>query len=682
MRPYLTIIVAAILAYLPVSCMLFSLKNDVVAIEYPLQHFLSESLRHGIFPTWFDSWYMGFPMQSILSWGVYSTPQMLTGFLFDSNIYVLNAEFLFFIITSGCCMFKLLKTHFTTDSNLSLLLSCCYMLSGFTVGSSQWLLYITGMTFIPLVLYFVIGLLKKPCFKYALLLAVSFYLFFTNVHIYLTVVGSYLLIFFLLISSINLIADKNRSIQDKSKRVKYLFLSLGLTIILCAAPAYYTFEVISYLARSQPLAHDSVFFQSNYLHPDGLSSLLLPLSAIKTTHFNTEGIVLDTYLGLLPILLLPASFIINLKQKNKFAWGLLGAAVIFLFISFGHLTPFRSWFNILPGMSNFRHPGVLRIFFIFLFILYLGASFKNYGLSHLLKQGTIERKSIIIAIIVLMFVCLITILFHTTGLQAIWQGSVYETIIKVSDEQLTAITAIIQLCILVLLAFVIYKKQKVLSFFIIMELILNTLMCTPFFTISSYSAKKVNNILSSVQGYPVQTPPPQNVLNFTTDNKNNVWPNTNIYRKEISSHLLMPGPLVLEKISRFISHDSSRNWLAGKPVVFINNPSQPGENSYKVEVQKPGIIQVSINMSSPAEIIVQQANFPGWKVYYNNKQISLSKNNTPFVSTIVPQGSGILVFKFEKPGVFYSAILLHLVVLLVIIFLSLQKLRLRWPSLS
>ncbi|MBK6938244.1 MAG: hypothetical protein IPH18_16295 [Chitinophagaceae bacterium] len=59
--------------------MMFTIKNDVLMIEYPIQHFISESLRNGNYPLWFNTWGMGFPLQSVLSWGVFSTPQMLTG---------------------------------------------------------------------------------------------------------------------------------------------------------------------------------------------------------------------------------------------------------------------------------------------------------------------------------------------------------------------------------------------------------------------------------------------------------------------------------------------------------------------------------------------------------------------------------------------------------------------------
>ena len=130
------------------------------------------------------------------------------------------------------------------------------------------------MTFIPLVLYFLISLLKMPSFKYVLLLGVSYYLFFTNSHIYLTVVSTYLLAGCLSIYWVRLILNKDKNHQEKLTLLRYLLLSLCFTLALCCAPIYYSFEVVSYLKRSEPLAIDSFFFQSNYLHPAALSTPL------------------------------------------------------------------------------------------------------------------------------------------------------------------------------------------------------------------------------------------------------------------------------------------------------------------------------------------------------------------------------------------------------------------------
>ena len=632
---------------------------------------MSESLRNGEFPTWFDTWSMGFPLQSILSWGVFSTPRMLTGFLFNSNIYVLQIEFIFYIILSGWSMYKLLHTHFIADKNLSLLLGCCYMLSGFTVGSSQWLLYITGMTFIPVLIYFLLRLLKTPSFKYSVLVAISIFLLITNVHIYFTVVTFYGILIFLIIYMLRLFFIREKDRLKRKRIIKYLFFAFIFSALICAPPAYYSYEVIMYLERSKPIGTLS-FFQSNYLAPDGLSSLILPLSSVRTTHLNTEGTILNTYIGLLPLILAPVSFVINVKEKNNTAWLLFATSIFFILISFGHLLPLRNWLNILPGLSHFRHPGVLRIFFIFSLILYFGASFKNYRISDLLLSDTQLRKVIILTAGFLSICIFVITLFYVGNLDSAWKSSLYKTIRQITKPELLAISAVIQFVFILLLFISIYKKWRFITFLIISELVINTLMCTPFFSISAYSAKEVNNILSSPKGFPIQKISPWDVPASFTDNKNNVWPNTNTYKKEISNHISMTGPLILDNISTFLDKESAGTWLTGKKVAFINGSTSLSDSIY-LEQQKPGDIIIQVSLTSPKEIVVQQAYFPGWKAFYNNQRIDVRQSKTPLLSVQAPAGKGTLIFKFEKKGVVISAIILHLLVIIIFLTFLIRK---------
>ncbi len=670
--PYLIIAVVAILAYLPVSCMFLSLKNDVLAIEYPIQYFISESLRNGEFPGWLNTWAMGFPLQSILSWGVYSTPSFIIGLLFGSSVYTLHVEFVFYIIASGCLMYKLLKSHFLTDRRLSLLFACCYMLSGFTVGSSQWLLYITGMAFIPLLIYCFLSLVKKPSVKYALLFAVSYYLFFTNVHIYLTVVTTYCFLIYLTVYfSRLLILSKKR--QEHKQLVKYSAFTFLLTLLLCAAPAFYTIELVTCLDRSEPIK-DSVFFQSNYLHPDGLSSLLFPLSSIKTSHSNTEGTVLNSYIGLLPLLLLPLSIAINLQQKNKKTFFLLAVALLFLLISFGHLTPLRNWLNILPGMANFRHPGVLRVFFNLALIFYLAASFRNFSFDTIFRENSSWRRWVAWPAGLLFFVTVIVLVVYGNNFSGIWKNSFYSSLKAITKNELVVISAIIQLFFLALLYITLKRKPYLFSLFVITELIVNTLICTPYFTVSTYSPAGVHKILQPVGGFPVQQTNPIDVPGIFTDTRNNNWYNTHVFRKQVSTQLSMPGPLVLKNVSLFLENNSLKNTLATRKLIFINDTIITGD-SVRILEQHPGKVIAELSLSSSKEIILQQATFPGWSAYYNGKKLSLSNRNNVFVSAMAPEGRGTLVFKFEKRGVFFSAMVLHLFVLCVGLFYAIKTLR-------
>ena len=150
------------LAFAPVSFMLKALKNDIVAIEFPVKYFISECIRNNEIPAWFNTWAMGFPLQSSLTWGIYSTPQLIFSSLFNYNIYVLHIEFIFYVLLAGWGMFYLLKKHFSLDEKIAQVTACCFMLSGFVTGSSQWLLYLTAAAFVPLLIITLLQLVKFP----------------------------------------------------------------------------------------------------------------------------------------------------------------------------------------------------------------------------------------------------------------------------------------------------------------------------------------------------------------------------------------------------------------------------------------------------------------------------------------------------------------------------------------
>jgi len=660
-RPYLLISLAAVIAYLPVSSMLFSLKNDVLAIEYPVQHFMSEALRHGENPLWFNTWCMGFPLQSVLTWGIFSTPRVIIGAVLPSDVTVLHIEFLLFIMSAGWAMFSLLKAHFLSCRTLSLLLSCCYMLSGFTVGSSQWLLYLTGLTFIPVMINSSLHLLKKPSVRTAFFFGLAYFLLLTNVHIYLTFFTSYLLVLFFLICLIRSWSKKQTTREEKIKLVKFVSLAFIITLAFSAAPAYYTAETIAWLERSNSLEESTSFFRSNYLHPEGLKSLVWPLSTVKIFHFNTEGSIQNVYTGLLPLLLFLPSLLLNFCNRNKKAWALLFSAIFFLLLSFGHLIPLRGWLNVLPGMSYFRHPGVLRIFFILFFILYLGYSYRNLSLTDVIKPGSAIRKTIIISLMILGLLMLAVILTHLKYLPGIWKGSVQESVRTIENGQLVLLNSFLQFVFAVLLLLAVVKHSPNFKWLIMAELVCNFLCCTPFYAASSSSVKAVNNLFNYQRGFAVQHANPYSVPAEIKYPGGTTWRNINTFRKEVSANISMPGPLILKPVSDFLS-SARKQTLQTKKLVFMNRMPAEGD-SLQILEQKPAKVKVFIRVEKTSEVVLQQAYFPGWKVFYNGRPLPIVRDDYPFVHAFIPAGEGELLFTFEKKPALYSALFLHLLVL-------------------
>ncbi len=671
---------AALLAYLPVSSMLYTLKNDVLAIEYPVQHFISEALRNGESPAWFDTWCMGFPLHSVLTWGIYSTPAVISGVMLPSDITTFHIQFLAYVIAAGWAMYRLLIRHLLPDRNLSFLLACSYMLSGFTVASSQWLLYITGMAFIPFLLHCMISLFKTPGWRNAFFTALAYLLLLTNTHIYLTVFTTLFLLIAVLLYLIHKCMDPHTNWKEKTRLLRYTGLAGLFALLFSAAPLYFTIETVSFLERSSPLQDDSAFFRSNYFHPEGLKTLLLPLSVIRSHHFNTESSILNIYTGLLPLMLFIPALLSNFRHRNRLSWLLLGTAIFFLLASFGHLTPVREWLNLFPGLSHFRHPGVLRIFFILFFLLFTGYSLRTYSLEKLLLPGTPERKIILISLILFGLVFLAILLLHLGDSRLISMDTLAESFRLAGENKLLWWNSLIQLLFVTALIFAVLKKQRLFPALITAELVINFLICTPYFAVSSRSVKAVNDLLNYQRGFPVQEASPSDVPAELRTGNQTTWRNTNVFRKEISNRVSMPGPLILKDVDRFLSSKGILE-LKGKRIAFLKNHSG-FRDTLVIMQQKPGRVTLKLRLETPNEIILQQASFPGWNAYHNQKKIPLVKNEFPFVSAVVPAGEGELVFRYEKNWAVYTAWAIHLLVLISLTTVLIRKVFFRSSSLS
>lgn len=662
LRPYFFISLCGIIAFAPISFMLRAMKNDVIALEYPINHFISQSIRHGEVPYWFNTWGMGFPLQSNLTWSMYSTPQVFFSSVSNYNIYTLHIEFLFFILLSGWGMFYLLKRFVLQDEQMAKLLAICYMLSGFMVGSTQWLLYITAAAFIPLLLAALMHLLERPSVKNALLLAVCYTVMFTSVYAAFNIITSYGLIVFIAIWLWNHRKEK----QENNHRMRYLLLSGIVTAALCFPCLYFTLELLSNLDRGTSVANDTAFFNSNYLHPGALSSLLFPFSSVKMNYSNTEGTMLNSYTGLFTIIVLPLAVQIALRQRNKAALLLAGAALLFLLTAFGDITPVRKILNILPGFSFFRNPAIFRFYFILSLILLLATACRKEKFTELIQSKPIRYTVLVLAVI-----SLVIVLMNAGRFQTLFPFLVTDFITKSSFSQVLLISSVIQLLIL-LKAFVLIriKAWKLLTLLFAGDLVLNTLLCTPFFSVSSYTPAEVNNILQSTPGFPVQQERPSDVASVFKDEKGNEWQNVNVFSKKVSTAEAYWGPLILKNIYPQGMHNAS-----DKPLVYANNDT--GFSHVKVTEQRPNHVQAIAELAKADTITLLQNYYPGWRVYVNNQKAELVTKGRPGLSVIAQAGRTTIDFRYERKAAWLYALCLHLFIIFFCAWYCIQLLRKR-----
>lgn len=665
-QPYLFIAACGILAFAPVSFMIQSLKNDIIALEYPINHFISQCIRNGEFPVWFNTWGMGFPLESSLTWGVFSTPRLFFSAVFDYNIYSLHVEFMFYIMLAGWGMFYLLKNHLCKDERIALLLSLCYMLSGFMVGSTQWLLYITAAAFVPLVIASLLKLLQNPSFGNSLQFAICYLLMFTSVYAAFNIITTYCIIVLVLIWLWN-------KSNNRYETVKYILIAAALTFLLCLPCLYYTMEVLNNLDRGSGLETSGTFFNSNYLHPGALSSMLLPFSSVKMGYSNTEGTMLNTYTGLLTLMLLPMAVWHTFKTKNKVAGLLLLFSLFFLFVSFGEITPLRRLLNILPGFSYFRNPAIFRFFFIITILIFLATSLGNYN-----YENIVEKKISRMALWITGLLCLATLLFHISDINGLFENNRYDFVKTITYSRTIVISAMIQLMLIsLLLIFLQRNKRKFTVWLFKADLVINTLICTPFFSVSSYTPLQVMKILNPVEGFPLQVAPPSEVPTTFTDEKNNSWQNINIFKKEVSSLKSYLGPLILKKQVQNNTYYSYTN----KQLVFIRGDSVNA--SVNIRILRPEHIRVETITEKSDTLVLLQNYYKGWKVLINMNETEIIQKKRPGIAVMLPPGKNTVDFRYEKTGVRLSAIFVHLVVVLFIVSRGIRRIRrIRSASLS
>jgi hypothetical protein len=243
------------------------------------------------------------------------------------------------------------------------------------------------------------------------------------------------------------------------------------------------------------------------------------------------------------------------------------------------------------------------------------------------------------------------------------KGSLLEGIHSIDAGQLAGISALLQSGLLIALLIAIYRRSRNLFIILISaDLVLNTLLCLPFFGVSSYRPSEVNKILSITPGFPIQDIHPSDVPAAFVDKKGNEWQNVNIFSGKVSSNYSYKGPLELSQ-----AQPGRKN--AG--LVFA-----PFDSLVSVEVitQRPTHIRAKISSRSNGLITLAQHYYPGWHVEVNGKKESIIASYTtlnssrtflppPGITVAVPAGESTIDFIYERKELKYFAVVLHLLIL-------------------
>ncbi len=365
LRPYILLLIAFLLAYLPLSTLHFAMKNDAFSDNFPDKYFLSEALHAGIFPYWNPYMNFGFPIYADPGFAFWNPITWLFAAI-GYSAYTLTIEVLLYIYLAGIFMFRLGRwLQFSVP--VAFAVACMYMCSGFFVGSIQYINFITAAAFLPLLLQCFLQLMFKPGIYSTVLLAFSFAFVAAGGHPAIPFGAVYMLVvlFFCM-----LILQRKKIINPK--RV-FLFLLISIALFfLLASPALYSYASIwNFYGRNMPQQNFKI--TNTGFSISSLLSILFPFSTTAhTSFFNTDVAMRNAYFSLIGF----TGIFFSFKTKNKLVYCFLVTAIVMFILGLGGNFK-ETIYQYLPLFKYIRTNGEYRIFMILLFCVMSGFGFQE-----------------------------------------------------------------------------------------------------------------------------------------------------------------------------------------------------------------------------------------------------------------------------------------------------------------
>lgn len=457
----------------------YDLKWDNINQFFPFRHFIAAVFNQGAFPFWNPYINLGYPIYGDPQSGVWYPFTYLNSLLSGYSFFSFNMEVLLHFILAGIGMYRVGQA-LKLSQRIAFCMGLCYMFCGWYVGSSQVYPWLIGSTWLP---FIIAGLLQlRAAHSWWKVLHVAF---FTS----LTIVGAYpafaivLFYIFLLFFLVQLFESRSSWSMVRT----WLLSATTILIIclsLCSGYLLSLYETFSFISRADALAYNEFFWHTSFTFQAMISFLLPFATVIKTEFFRSNLSILNGYIGTLG---LPFLVLTIWKWKGRNKWLLYGSLIILLLAATGIQTPVRGWmYQFLPGFDMFRHPGFLRVFVLFGFILLIGKGLELF--MQMKNSRKYLRRSLMVLLGLLFIIAAVSYReFELHVLKELW--SVYWTYDDLYEFPISA-HLFVQSCILLLLvgtALLLSLNGKLnkegllkyLSFLLFLDLFLATQMNIP-----------------------------------------------------------------------------------------------------------------------------------------------------------------------------------------------------------
>lgn len=662
---YLLLLIVLLLAYLPISTLHFAMKNDAFSDNFPDKYLLSQALHSGVFALWNPYMNFGFP--------IYADP----GFAFWNPItwffaamgysaYTLTIEVLLYIYLAGIFMFRLGKwLQFSLP--VAFIVACMYMCSGFFIGSIQYINFITGAAFLPLLIQSFLQLVDKSNLSNAAMFALSFACVAAGGHPAIPIGAVYMLI----VLFISIVLFQPAFIKNFKSFLLFLLISMFL-FLLIASPALYSYasiwNVYGRNAPQQDFEITNIGFSVT-----SLISFLFPFATTAHTEFFNNDVAMRNAYFSLPGL---TGIFFAFKTKKKLVYSFLVTAFVMFVLCLGG--DFKeSLYKHLPFLNYVRTNGEYRVFVILLLCLVSG-----FGLSHLInyKKEIIKLRYILKYFIAacLLLIIGIGVLFRneiSTFFTSVFNQHLAASFIKDFYKSLNFSAALIvslTISIVISLFIVSSKKLSVRSFIIliIIDLSINAFLCLPVTGVGTITVKQVQSFYNSnPAGIPIPSFTAIKDIDTLSEKLTGLVGSASYYNKKIGTTKLTDYPSYFKSTDEFFKSSYKDNVLS-KPYLFLLKDQR--NQSIKVTYFSPQRINIRIQSTKNDSLVFLQNNYRFWQAFNNGKHVPISTAFNTFISIPVSPGLHSIQLMYKDSSLLYYCCL-SLLTLIIIGLIVLKK---------
>ena len=666
-RPFLSLFLFLVIAYLPVFLPFFHLKNDLISQNLPTRYVISESLYSGYFPWWNPYINFGIPQYGDMNNGFWNPVMWLIAKTFGYNIWTITYEEMLYILLGGWGIYKVTR-ELGIQKGIAIISAISYMSCGYISGHLQYLCWITGTAFFPYVLLYFLKINKKPVFKNFILGALTVFLFVASTHPGLIIGAAYFFLFALVTISI-FRKNYTRSLYPpKFLLVNGAFLMLG--IVFSIGVLISDLDVLRHISRGI-----KVNLKESLLAPTTFQSylsILFPVAVNKSSLFDTDVSMRNVFVGIAGL----SGFIFFVRFANR---KVLTAAMTFLlfFILLSAGGIFKTFFYYTVPLVGYVRLNGEFTYFVLVILLLTGA----YGLQKFLANVDVDllkklRRFFLGVCLIAMLAAVLVILFshssiiYSSGLP----GKDFKLAAKNILDRLHFFDLLLISGSIQLITFLIIGKNfspTKTAFAVTFNLVLNTWLVLPFADLGMKSKQQIHREMAQFpRGLFTQELQSLSKTKFLDSTLKNEFLLLGSYSKKIGYPHEEQYPIELKTTRNFFDDSNLHHFITSQSFIFLSTDTTTGAQTsfdssiLEIKEMGAGYLRLTADNSEYRFITFLQTDYPYWQTFINGRSIEHYRSFKTFMSVPIEKGKQEIEFLF-KPSPIKKAIFINVAIILI-----------------